>query len=114
MPKHIAAIALACIAMLPAAACSAPPARSNPATPVRVVCTAPTLGKPQACWVEFGATNVGPKVETATQAEAEELVAILLANPGATYYLDDGLSVAGQGVPAARKQRERSDLLGVR
>lgn len=90
-------------------------AQSRPgATDVRIVCTVATPGKPQLCSVEFGQPVAGPSVVMGNREEAEELVAILLSNPGAVYVFDDGLSAAGEGGPAGRKQRERLDVVGAR
>lgn len=106
---------IAFIAFCAVAAPTACHAQSRPgATDVRIICAVATPFDPQRCWVEFGQPNVGPRVETASRAEAEELVAILLSNPGAVYVFDDGLSAAGKGGPAGRKQRERMDGVGGR
>ncbi len=67
---------------------------------VRIVCTVPTRWDPQACWVEFGNHVTGPRVEVASQAEAEELIAILLSNPGVRYVFDDGVPPMSLPLPA--------------
>ncbi len=103
-----ALLALSLALSLPA--CAHPP---GPQAQVRIVCTVATPWDAERCWVEFGAPNTGPKVETASRAEAEELVAVLLSNPGAVYVFDDGLTPAKSSQPA-RRARERGDMVGAR
>ena len=67
---------------------------------VRIVCTVPTPWDPQACWVEFGQPVTGQRVEVASQAEAEELVAILLANSGRRYAVDARAQTVSRPLPA--------------
>lgn len=71
-----------------------------PPVELRIVCTVPTRWDPQACWVEFGQAVAGPRVEVASQAEAEELVAILLENSGRRYVFDDGVPPMSLPLPA--------------
>lgn len=72
--------------------CSQAPAYAGdapiPPVRVRIVCTVPTPWDPQACWVEFGPNLSGQIVQVASQTDAEELVAILLANGGRRYAFD--------------------------
>jgi hypothetical protein len=82
-------LAAALSILLAAFAASACAARREP-TPLRVVCTVATIGKPELCFVEFGPALGAYRVQTASRAEAKKLVLILLASPGAVYYLDDG------------------------
>lgn len=56
-----------------------------PPVPVNIVCTVPTMGKPQVCRVEFWGALSGVSVETKNRIEAEKLVAILLENSGRDY-----------------------------
>ena len=98
-------IALAILVAL-AAACVNAATRPLPPIALRIVCTVATPWDPERCWVEFGPVLIGPRVETASRAAAEELVAVLLSKPGAVYVFDDGLTPA-KGGPAQRKPRER-------
>lgn len=83
---------LIALALLLTAACAwAGPRAALPAVQLRIVCTVATEWDPQRCWVEFGAPVTGQRVEVASQAEAEELVAILIENSGRRYVLDTGL-----------------------
>jgi hypothetical protein len=106
----IRSVILAISLALSLPACAHPPVSK---TQVRIVCTVATPWDAEQCWVEFGRVNTGAKVEAASRAEAEELVAILLSNPGAAYVFDDGLTPA-KGGPATRKARERVDMVGSR
>lgn len=98
-------IALSALLALSGSACAHQPPGPTP-TPLRIVCTVATPWDPERCWVEFGPALIGPRVETASRAAAEELVAVLLSKPGAVYVFDDGLTPA-KGGPAQRKPRER-------
>lgn len=88
------------IALLTALALAGTAHATPPPVEVRIACTVPTRWDPQACWVEFGQPVTGQRVEVASQAEAEELVAILLANPGARYVFDDGVPPMSLPLPA--------------
>lgn len=87
-------------ALLIALALSGTAAATPPPVEVRIVCTVQTRWDPQACWVEFGQPVTGRRVEVASQAEAEELVAILLANSGRRYVFDDGVPPMSLPLPA--------------
>lgn len=70
------------------------------AIPLRIVCTVPTEFDPQRCWVEFGEPVTGQRVEVASQADGEELIAILLANSGRRYVIDGGVPPMSLPLPA--------------
>lgn len=101
MLRSIAFVAF-CAFAAPSACAHQPPAPAG--TPVRILCTVAKPWTPERCWVEFDGANTGPKVETASRSEAEELVAILLSRPGAVYVFDDGLQAARR---SGNKARER-------
>ncbi len=65
-----------------------------PPIPVNVVCTAPTLGRPALCSVEFWGPLSGISIATRNQAEAEELAALLIENSGRAYVYETGLTAA--------------------
>ena len=99
------------ITLLAALALIAPATQAGdaPIPPVRVgiVCTVPTPWDPQACWVEFGNPATGPRVEVATQAEGEELIAILLAHGGRRYAFDPAPTAKARPLPAKTKGKLR-------
>lgn len=105
MIRSIAFVAF-CAFAAPSACAHQPPAP----TPVRVICTVGTPWTPEMCWVEFGSPVTGPRVQVADRADGEELVALLLSNPGAVYVFDDGLTPAKSSQPAHRV-RERVDMV---
>ena len=96
----IAACMLA-MAIGPAAAQS-----TLPPVPVGMVCTVPTMGKPQRCMVWFWGPMSGVAVSVASQVDGERLVAILLENSGRNYEYSTGLIDKRAPNKAGRNGRE--------
>lgn len=105
--KHASKIVILLAALAATISC----AHAGPhAVPLRIVCTVPTEFDPQRCWVEFGEPVTGQRVEVASQADGEELIAILLTNSGRRYVIDGVTLRSASPRPANHHEtRQRTD-----